>query len=528
MTKAVILARVSTEEQKEAGNSLPAQIARLERYCQNKKFEIIKRFSFDESAYKDQRDDFDNILDFVIGQKEKIVVCFDKVDRLSRNVFDKRVSLLYEKAIRDEVELHFASDGQIINGQISAVEKFHFGISLGLAKYYSDAISDNVKRAQEQKLRKGEWIGKACYGYKNITRDDGKKDIVIDEYKSKIVKKMYEWYSTGAFSIRLVRSKLKKDYSIDFSIGYTDKILKDPFYYGEMRSKGKLYPHKYETIITKELYDKVQQIKAGYNKKHFKFAGLPYTYRGLIRCAQCGCMVTPERKTKKNGKVYYYYHCTQYKGKHNAQWVTEEEITKQYGQLFKKLQMPQGVLDDIIETLRNVHQDKSEFREEQIKKLNEEKERYAKRIENMYIDKLDGRITADEYDKMYKGFRDRIDGIDNKLSNLQKAEDDYYLTSKYLLELTQRAYYLFVSSEIEEKRQLLKLILQNSRLDGRLVRYDLLKPFDTILNYADRQLWLRRWDKKGKLKAIRVGTRRDVGKRRYHREDIIKLITKGD
>ena len=37
---------------------------------------------------------------------------------------------------------------------------------------------------------------------------------------------------------------------------------------------------------------------------------------------------------------------------------------------------------------------------------------------------------------------------------------------------------------------------------------------------------LRRWDKKGKLKAIRVGTRRGVGERRYHREEIIKLIAK--
>ena len=95
---------------------------------------------------------------------------------------------------------------------------------------------------------------------------------------------------------------------------------------------------------------------------------------------------------------------------------------------------------------------------------------------------------------MYKGFREKIDDIDSKLSNLQKAEDDYYLTSKYLLELTQRAYDLFVSSEINEKRQLLKLILQNSRLDGRLVRYDLLKPFDTLLNYADNKLVLPRED----------------------------------
>jgi len=37
---------------------------------------------------------------------------------------------------------------------------------------------------------------------------------------------------------------------------------------------------------------------------------------------------------------------------------------------------------------------------------------------------------------------------------------------------------------------------------------------------------LRRWDKSGKFKALRVGTRRGVGERRYRRDEIIKLITK--
>jgi site-specific DNA recombinase len=78
--------------------------------------------------------------------------------------------------------------------------------------------------------------------------------------------------------------------------------------------------------------------------------------------------------------------------------------------------------------------------------------------------------------------------------NLQKAEDNYYLTVNYLLQLASKAYDLFVSSEIEEKRQLLKLLLQNPTLDGKKVRFTLLKPFDTILNYADSQLWLRRLD----------------------------------
>jgi len=49
--------------------------------------------------------EFDRILDYVIGQKEKIAVCFDKINRLSRNVFDMRVANLYEKALKDEIEL---------------------------------------------------------------------------------------------------------------------------------------------------------------------------------------------------------------------------------------------------------------------------------------------------------------------------------------------------------------------------------------------------------------------------------------
>ena len=489
--KAIILARVSTEEQKEAGNSLPAQQERLRVYINRKSdFQLVKEFIFDESAYQDKnRKKFQIVIDFLHEQKETIAVCCDKVDRLSRD-FLLGIPALEKLRREGKIELHFPSDNLIVHKDSPATDLFHYNIALSLAQYYSNAISDNVKRSKEAQLKRRELPGMAPYGYKNITLDNEKKDIIIDEFESKIVNKMYEWYSSGAFSMLLVKEKLKEDYDINFSKGYIDFILKNPFYYGIMFYKNKFYPHRYETIISKELYDKVQQIKAGYNKKHFKFAGLPYAYRGLIRCDKCGCMVTPEKAKDK----YVYYHCTQYKGKHNAEWLREEEITGQYGQLFKKLQMPQEVLEEIVDSLKSVHQGKSEFREEQLKKLTEEKDRNAKRIENMYMDRLDGRITADGYDKMYKGFREKIDGIDSKLSNLQKAEDDYYLTSKYLLELTQKAYNLFVSSEIEEKRQILKLILQNSVLDGRLVKYSLLKPFDTILKYADSQAWLPRED----------------------------------
>ena len=38
---------------------------------------------------------------------------------------------------------------------------------------------------------------------------------------------------------------------------------------------------------------------------------------------------------------------------------------------------------------------------------------------------------------------------------------------------------------------------------------------------------LRRWDNEGKLKAVRIGTRRKVGDRRYRPEDIQGFINEG-
>ncbi len=45
-------------------------------------------------------------------------------------------------------------------------------------------------------------------------------------------------------------------------------------------------------------------------------------------------------------------------------------------------------------------------------------------------------------------------------------------------------------SEMEQKRQIIKLVFQNLELKGKTVRYDYVKPFNQIFSYADRQAWL--------------------------------------
>lgn len=393
-----------------------------------------------------------------------------------------------------KVELHFLRENLVLNKNSNSADLLRWDMGVMFARSYVLQLSDNVKRKREFMINNGYLPGLAPFGYKNvqITNERNevvKKDIVVEDFKSRIVIKMYELYSTGAYSLLTLRNKLKDDYNINLSNGYVDVILKNPFYYGEMLQKGKLYSHRYPPLITKSLFDKVQEVKAGYKKKHYKFAGLPYIYRGLIRCKGCGCMVTPE---KAKGK-YVYYHCTNYRRVHSKSevvWLPEDEITKQFAQVFKRLKIPVNVLEEITESLRSVHKGKSEFREAQLQKLNQEKNINAKRVENMYMDKLDGRITADEYDNRYKEFRSKIDEIDKKLFSLQQAEDEYYVTTNYLLDLANRAYDLFVSSEMEQKRQLLKMTLQNLVLNGRKVEYEGVKPFNKILDFADNQLGL--------------------------------------
>jgi len=248
--------------------------------------------------------------------------------------------------------------------------------------------------------------------------------------------------------------------------------------------KGKTYPHRYTPIISQSLFEQAQQVIEGYKKKPYKFAGLPFLYRGVIRCDECGLSVSPERH-----KGYAYYHCTEYHGKHGAKWIKEEQITKQLGQVFKSLQMPKSMREKIIPALQELHQNKVEFHNKQFNKLMKEQKELTKIMDNLYLDKLKNKISDEQYNKFYNSFTTQKDDISLRLNKLQEAENNYFITAKHILELTDKAYDLFMSSEVDEKRQLIKLVLQNVRFDGEKIVYDAHKPFDLMIKATDRSLW---------------------------------------
>ncbi|MBP8961233.1 hypothetical protein KBG31_03360 [Patescibacteria group bacterium] len=101
-----------------------------------------------------------------------------------------------------------------------------------------------------------------------------------------------------------------------------------------------------------------------------------------------------------------------------------------------------------------------------------------------------GRITKDKYEEKRKEYRAKQKEITTKIGKLNYADEEYYLTSSYLLKLAENAGKVFESSETHEKKLLLEMTLQNLELSGKKVRYDWINPFDKIAFYASRQLWL--------------------------------------
>lgn len=494
--KAIIVSRVSTEEQKEANNSLPAQKARIEDYFERKDFIVIREFSFDESGYEDKRDEFDKIIDFINDSNEKIAVGFDTVDRLSRNIFDKRVALLYEKAVNDEIELHFISDRQVINNQMSAGDKFAFGMKLGLSKYYSDAISDNVKRSFEQKRRRGEITGAVRLGYLNKTNEDESKTVIVDEERKHLIIKIFELYATGNHSYSSIY-KIMQEKGLRSRKGKIvgrstiEDIIKDPIYCGTATSKYGQYKHKYERIISEDLFNKCQDIREGRAKRLQKSESRNFIFKGLITCQNCGCSITPELKTKKSGREYIYYSCTNSKRICRRKYVPEKKLLKP---VYKVLESFKGINEDtqnlLVEELRKNLESEVAFHKMQINRIRNEYERIKQKDDRLLEAYLDQSITKEIYDKKHQEYQDQLQLLNIELEEYTKADFNYQTTVSTVLSLARRAKEIFESSEVHEKTQLLNFLFQNPTLKDERLEFKLRSPFNLVLELSSCPNWL--------------------------------------
>ncbi len=500
--KAYILARVSTEEQKEAGNSLPAQQRRMREYIdRTDRLKLDKEYIFDESAYKEHRKEFQKVVEDMLAQKEVVALCCDKVDRLTR---DFLVGLpILEKLRREgKIELHFPSDNLVLNQNSPATDLFHFNIAVSLAQYYSNAISDNTKRANEQKRKRGDWTGRVRLGYKNIQEVDAdgkiiKKDIVVDPDRAHLIQKLFELYSTGNYSIttawhEITRLGLKSEDGKPLARSNIAQILHDPFFYGLAKSqKYGLYPHRYPPLITRELFEKCQDVLLGRRRVSSKPLSDTFIFKGLLHCPKCGCLMTPEIKKGK----FIYYSCTNAKGICKREYVPEKTLLEPvFAVLNAFAKIPQEVQDRLCTELRAVNEGEAEFHNREVARLRNEYDKAQRKVEALLDLRLEQSITKDEYDKKLQDLKDKQFRLNVELDEYTKADLEYHISVGTVLNLSRRIAEIFESSETQEKRAILNFILQNPTVNGKKLEFSLRKPFDTVLELANCPIGLRDLD----------------------------------
>ncbi|MBI3590139.1 MAG: recombinase family protein [Candidatus Melainabacteria bacterium] len=474
--KAVAYARVSSREQQEEGFSIPSQLKLVREYADKNKLNLIKEFAEAETAKKAGRTEFNKMLLFLKENPDIKIVVVEKTDRLYRNFKDYIILEDYD------LQIHLVKENQILSKDSKSHEKFIHGIKVLMAKNYSDNLSEEVKKGKQEKVEQGGYPYIAPLGYQNtvISVNDKKKEngIVPKPEEARLVRALFELYATGNYSLFTLRKKVIEEgltaclKTKKIPTSSIARVLQSPVYYGAIPYKGKIYSGNHELIISKELFDKVQDILTGKGKKKGK-ARRSFPYTGLMVCGGCGLSITAE---KKKGK-YVYYHCTNYKRNCNKKSIKEEKVEIKFAELLNGMHMDGERLEWLKEGLKLSHEEEAGYREEMIASLERECKTIRERIDKAYIDKIDGKISeAFWLQNNEKWEKQEIDLI--KAIELHKEANKNYMNAGItLVEAAQRAYNNFLERNVEEKRELLDFMLSNSVLTGQNLVSTLKEPF---------------------------------------------------
>lgn len=492
MVNAFGLARVSTKEQ-EDGHTIPAQVQRINEYALKKSFSLEKVYELTESSSVVDRKKFHDLLDAIRKSKGMVALLVETVDRLQRS-FRESVEL---DVLRKEgkLEIHFLRESLVISKDSNSSDIMRWDLGVFVAKTYVLQLGDNVKRSIEQKLRNGEWAGKAPIGYKNVDLENGAKSIIHDPERAHLVKLIFEHYSTGNYSMSHVAKMLREQGLVSNTPNHTpmsksvvEAIIKNPFYYGEMKWKDKLYPHRYEPLIPRWLFDKCQAVREGFNKKPFRYAAKFFSLRGLIK-HDCGSMLSPYEQ-----KGIVYLKCTRHRNNCAGVHLTEDKLLKQLGTVFALMVPPDDVVEDVKMKLKESSRVERKFYEDNLQRINSQLERIRARLKIAYEDRLDGRITTDEYDKYLQESKQKERDLLLQLEDHSRADEQFLISTFFILDLVKRAGELFMRSKPEQKRRYLNFVASNLVLEGENLIYKLEDLFAALVEMGKTQIWLPRLD----------------------------------
>jgi site-specific DNA recombinase len=360
MEKYILYARKSTDTEDKQVLSIDAQLAELRKFARDNKLVVIDELIEKQTAKSPGRPIFNSMIKRIENNEANGILAWHP-DRLARNSIDGG-QIIY---LLDQTSLNFLRF-PVFQFENTSQGKFMLSIMFGQSKYYVDNLSENTKRGLRARVRNGDFPSQAPFGYLNDTRT---KTIVLDKRYSPLVKELFERYARGDQTMENLAYFLQENGAITsggktFKDDKVKSILQNPFYYGHFLYNGELHEGRHTPIISKALYDKVQQVieTRGHKQPQVK---APTPFLGLLRCAECGMGITSETKTKtqKNGNFHSwtYYRCSRKKRavKCTESPIREKDLLPQLSALLGEYEMSSEVYDFMTDKMSQDEQAES-------------------------------------------------------------------------------------------------------------------------------------------------------------------------
>ncbi len=477
MSKYVLYARKSSESEERQVKSLDAQETEMLLIAKREGLEIVEIIRESHSAKTTgQRPEFNRMIKGVKSGKYTAILTWAP-DRISRNAGDLGVVIDLMDAGKLECVKTYSQT--FFNDPYS---KFMFMMLGSQAKLENDQKSLNVKRGNREKLKRGDWINGAPFGYLNDTTT---KTVILDPKRAPYVSKMFEMYSTGLYSFKqisdsLYEQGLRTTSSKKVFKSLIQRIINRTFYYGVMESDGKYYQGNHEAIVSQKLFEQCQELAGNRSRPRAKTKG--FTLSGFIKCAKCNCAVTAELKKGK----YIYYHCTNGKGicDQKSFNTNENNIHDYIAKDMLKLRISQKMVDIVYRAKLEELKQTGDFHNHALDTTREALKSLAMRKSRLVDTFTNGDIEDALYKQKLTALGNEKVNLEKQIIEIEKNNPDPYSTIELVYNRFKQGYTMaerYKNAPPEEKREILSDSLSNSTLLNRnIVDLQYKSPYDVF------------------------------------------------
>jgi len=476
--KYLLYARKSTDEEDRQILSIEAQITETREYAVKENLVIAQEFIESRTAKVPGRPVFNEMIRLLERGKAEGILSWHP-DRLARNSLDggKIIYLVDKGVIKDLKFPTYRFDD-------TAQGKFMLSITFGQSKYYVDNLAENIKRGIRQKVRNGVYSGPAPVGYLN---DSKTRTIVIDNAKAPLVRKLFELYATGNYTIEKLTDTIN---SLGFAtrnnkhlhMSKCQTILSSPFYYGLMRYWGELFEASHEPIITKKLFEKCQAVmkRRGKPRKAEHYMAL----RGFMRCGECGRMITAEIQ-----KGYTYYRCTKRQRRCSQRYTREEVLEKQIDSIFQKVSLNNDWASKIINELKKDKEKDAQSLFTHLQNLRAKLTGIDSKISKLIDVYLEGSLTKNEYTRKKEKLVNEKKELQERVRDFADEGNNWFEQAREFVTSLTEARCVYVEGNLESKKEFLKKIGSNFILKERRLIFATEKIFTSYLSDAPFPTW---------------------------------------